>query len=130
MPLLKVALSAPPDLGRTANIASILTMLTNEYLGKDPALTAVTIRYVEQDHWFIGSQALGERDPQSFSLHVSVTQGTNVKPQIAAYIAAVFSNMEKILGEIRDESYVIVDEIPAAAWGYAGKTQEYRLIAG
>jgi 4-oxalocrotonate tautomerase len=108
----------------------MLTELTNTHLGKDPALTAVTIRNVDHDHWFIGGQALSGPSADSFSLQITVTEGTNTKPQIAAYIEAVFPAMSELLGGIRDESYVVVDEVPAASWGYGDKTQEFRFIAG
>ena len=130
MPILNVAVTGRPDPTRSAAIASKLTELTNTHLGKDPALTAVAIQHTGHDHWYVGAQALGGRNLDSFSLHVSVTEGTNTKPQIAAYIEAVFSAMSELLGSIRDESYIVVDEVPAAAWGYAGKTQEFRFISG
>jgi len=135
MPLLNVAVTGKPDAQRSLEIATKLTDLTNLHLGKDPALTAVKIEYVDADHWFVGSQALngqamsGQKS-NSFSLHISITEGTNTKPQIGTYIEAVFSQMSDSLGAVRDESYIVVDEVPAAAWGYAGKTQEFRYIAG
>jgi 4-oxalocrotonate tautomerase len=108
----------------------MLTELTNTHLGKDPALTAVTIRTLNHDQWFIGGQVLSGPSADSFSLQITVTEGTNTKPQIAAYIETVFAAMSELLGGIRDESYIVVDEVPAASWGYGGKTQEYRFIAG
>lgn len=130
MPLLNVAVTGNPDTARSAAIASKLTELTNTHLGKDPALTAVAIRNVDHDCWFVGGQALSRQNADSFSLQIKVTAGTNTKPQIAAYIEAVFSAMSDLLGGVCDESYVVVDEVPAASWGYAGRTQEFRLFAG
>ena len=129
MPLLNVAVTGCPEPVRSAAIAKMLTELTAIHLGKDPALTAVTIRNVDDGHWFIGGQALSEPGADSFSLQITVTQGTNTKAQIAAYIEAVFPAMSELLGGIRDESYIVVDEVPAASWGYGGKTQEFRSIA-
>jgi len=135
MPLLNVAVAGKPDAKRSLKIATKLTELTNQHLGKDPALTAVKVEHVDPDHWFVGGQALSkqtmsERNAASFSLHISITEGTNTKPQIAMYIDAVFSQMSDSLGAVREESYIVVDEVPAPAWGYAGKTQEFRYIAG
>ena len=130
MPLLKVTLTGRPNGDRAAATALKLTTLTNELLGKERALTAVAVSFVEPEHWFIGAQALNGQDEASFSLHITVTAGTNTKSQIATFIDAVFAAMSDALGKLRDESYIIVDEVPAAAWGYAGKTQEYRFVAG
>jgi len=130
MPHLNVVVSGRPDKARSGAIAAKLTELTNTHLGKEPALTAVAVGYVGHEHWFIGGEALSEADGESFSLHIAVTEATNTKPQIAAYVEAVFTAMSDLLGGVRDESYVVVSEVPAAAWGYAGKTQEYRFIAG
>ncbi len=129
MPLLNVAVTGRSDPVRSAAIAKRLTELTSTHLGKDPALTAVTIRTVDDGHWFIGGQALSGPGAGSFSLQITVTQGTNTKAQIATYIEAVFPAMSELLGGIRDESYIVVDEVPAASWGYGGKTQEFRSIA-
>lgn len=130
MPLLNVTVTGQPDPARSASIASTLTELTAIHLGKERALTAVTIRSVAHDEWFIGGEALSRRDTNSFALRIMVTEGTNTKSEIAAYIAAVFSALSEILGSLRDESYIVVDQVPAAQWGYAGETQEFRFIAG
>ncbi len=49
---------------------------------------------------------------------------------MTAYIEAVFDAIGRVLGPLHATSYIIVHEVPAAAWGFAGKTQEYRYIAG
>ncbi len=130
MPLLNVSVTGSPSPSRSSAIAAKLTELTNVHLGKDPALTAVAVRYVDDAHWFTGGRAIGDGTAASFSLHIFVTAGTNTKSQMAAYSEAVFAAMSKLLGGVREESYIIVDEVPGAAWGYAGLTQEFRYIAG
>lgn len=128
MPLLTVAVSGPPDPGCSATIAKTLTTLTTTHLGKDPSLTAVTIQHLEPDRWFVGAEALTGDATRGFWLRIGVTAGTNTKAQISGYIDAVFAAMADILGSVRSESYVIVDEIPAATWGYGGITQERRAV--
>ncbi len=130
MPLLTVTLTGSVDARRSAATAAILTELTQKHLGKDPALTAVAIRYLDPDHWFIGGEAMSRRNADSFSLDIKVTEGTNTKPQIAAYVDAVFAAMAGLLDGVREESYIIVHEVAAASWGFGGKTQEFRFIAG
>lgn len=48
---------------------------------------------------------------------------------MADYIEAVFGTMERLLGALHDTSYTVVHEVPAAAWGFAGTTQEHRFVA-
>ena len=38
--------------------------------------------------------------------------------------------MTRLLGAVHHESYILVHEVPAAAYGFGGRTQEYRFIAG
>ena len=48
----------------------------------------------------------------------------------ASYLEAVFATVSGILGPTHSESYVLVHEVPAAAYGFGGKTQEFRFISG
>jgi 4-oxalocrotonate tautomerase len=130
MPLLTVFLSGQPDPVRSAMVAEALTELTKQHLGKDPAVTAVAIHHVDPAHWFVGGKALSSQDAASFWLDIKVTSGTNTKAQMAGYLDAVFKAMVTMLGPVHEDSYIMVHEVPAPAWGYSGKSQEYRFIAG
>jgi len=130
MPILAVHISGEPDPTLSAAIASALTEATHVHLHKDPAATAVVIDYVPDQHWFIGGKALAEQGVRSFSLSIKVTHATNTKAEMAAYIEAVFKSVGGLLGRVHETSYIVVDEVPAIAWGFGGKTQEYRFIAG
>jgi 4-oxalocrotonate tautomerase len=35
-----------------------------------------------------------------------------------------------LLGGVHTESYALVHEVPASAYGYGGQTQEFRYISG
>lgn len=129
MPLLEIAISGQTDQARNNRIADQLTQLTEFHLGKDPALTAITINRLSETDWFISGRSLGANTDASFSLRITVTQGTNTKSQMQDYIEAVFSVMTEQIANLRAESYIIIQEVPAAAWGYEGITQEHRFIA-
>jgi 4-oxalocrotonate tautomerase len=43
-----------------------------------------------------------------------------------AYIKEVFAGFEKILENLHEESYIYIQDIRAAFYGYGGKIQEYR----
>ena len=78
----------------------------------------------------VGGKSLASQARNSFWLDIKVTAGTNTKSEMADYIEAVFQTMGRVLGALHDTSYAVVHEVPAAAWGFAGKTQEHRFVAG
>jgi 4-oxalocrotonate tautomerase len=55
-----------------------------------------------------------------------VTDETNTKDEKADYIREVFEGFKGILGDLHDESYIYVEDVRAAAYGYGGRTQEFR----
>jgi 4-oxalocrotonate tautomerase len=130
MPFLDVKVSRgdTPDAGTA--IAAELTRLTHELLGKRREVTAVAIDWLPAEQWFISGEALGGSGRRSFFLRIEITTGTNTKDQKAAFVSAVFAAMEKLLGPLAPASYVVIQEVAADAWGYAGRTQEYRYIEG
>ncbi len=64
----------------------------------------------------------------SFWLDIVVVDGTNTKDEKAAYVAGVFAAMSALLGPLHPESYVLVREVKADAYGYGGLTQEQRYV--
>lgn len=130
MPHINVTVSGTTDPTLSARIAQRITELTRAHLQKDPAVTAVAITFIAPENWFIGGRSLASQSTNSFWLDIKVTEGTNTKVQMAAYLDAVFSEMLKLLNAVHEDSYIVVHEVPAAAWGFSGKTQEYRFIAG
>ncbi|CAJ0772404.1 hypothetical protein R8510_02589 [Ralstonia chuxiongensis] len=57
---------------------------------------------------------------------IKVTDETNTKAEKAQYIAEAFTAFAELLGNLHEESYIYVQDVRAAAYGYGGKTQEYR----
>lgn len=129
MPIITVTISTPPDAARSAAIAAEITGLTAEHLRKDPTITAVAIHHVDPNHWFTAGRSLAAQEANSFWLDIKVVDGTNTKTELAAYIEAVFRALATRLGRLHHESYALVHEVPAAAYGFGGKTQEFRFIA-
>ncbi len=131
MPFIDVQFSRPA--GRSAPvsaaIAGILTDLTTEILHKRRELTAVTAREVAADDWFVGGSSLSVHGAAGYRVTIGVTAGTNTDEEKAAWIAAVAREMDRLLGNTRPESYVVVSEIPAQAWGWGGETQAARRRA-
>ena len=62
----------------------------------------------------------------SFYFDIKVTDETNTKDEKALYIKEAFAGFERILGNIHEESYIYVQDVRAASYGFGGKTQEFR----
>ena len=129
MPYLHLNLLAEPSTEVATKAAEVLTRLTAELLGKKPDLTAVAVTTMPRERWYIGAQAVPPGQ-SSFYLDIKVTEGTNTKNEKARYVQAVFESMATLLGELAPASYVVIHEVHADAWGYAGQTQEFRYVQG
>ncbi len=130
MPYLNAKLSAPESPATTDRIASVLTALTADVLRKKRELTSVTLDYIGPERWYIGGGAFASQDTTTFYLEVKITEGTNTKDEKARYVQEIFAAMEAALGPLHPASYIVIHEVRADAWGYAGATQEYRYVNG
>ncbi|MCA1405323.1 4-oxalocrotonate tautomerase family protein [Ensifer sp. IC3342] len=130
MPIINATVTGRPDPELSARIAAEISELTQAHLRKDPTVTAVAVGYVDPRHWFAGGKSIASQETSSFWLDIKVVDGTNTKQEMAAYIEAIYSGFGKLLGKVHPESYVLVHEVSAAAYGYGGKTQEFRFISG
>jgi 4-oxalocrotonate tautomerase len=131
MPILTLTLSGRPDASRAARTATRLSALTQQHLGKDPAVTAVAVTFLPPEQWFVGGPSLAEAGRASFWLDIKVVDGSNTRQELEAYQAAVFAAMAELAeAPLHQESYILVHEVPAAAYGFGGLSQERRFIAG
>jgi 4-oxalocrotonate tautomerase len=126
MPILNVKVSASRTPELSLSIVETLLELTTRVLGKRRDLTAVVIDYVDPRDWFIAGKSLAELNQASFYLDVKVVDETNIKSEKASYVAEVFYALGRLLGPLHEESYVYVQDVRGSAYGFGGKTQEYR----
>lgn len=126
MPILNVKVSAARSREMTAAIAGTLLELTTRLLHKDPNVTAIAIDYVDPEDWIVGGKSLAEQDRNSVYFDVKITDETNTKAEKAQYIGEAFDAFAALLGKLHDESYIHVQDVRAAAYGYGGRTQEWR----
>src|SRR5215470_106188 len=112
------------------DIAATVSMLAAEILHKDPTVTAVLVEEAPASDWFCGGRTLATGGHASFWLDIRITDGTNTKDEKAAFVAAAFREMGKLLGPLHEESYVHVHDVRGDAYGFGGLTQERRYIAG
>lgn len=126
MPILNVKLSAKPSAAMSRRIADILTELTARILHKDPTVTAIAIDYVAPEHWFAGGRSLAEQGLNSVYFDIKITDETNTRAEKARYIAEAYEAFSNLLGPLHEESYIYVQDVRATAYGFGGKTQEWR----
>ena len=127
MPIINISVTGQPDAALSARIAAEITDLTRAHLKKDPTVTAVA--YMDPNHWFAGGKSLASQDANTFWLDIKVVDGTNTKAELSDYLGQVYVVMTRLLGRVHHESYVLVHEVPASAYGFGGKTQEFRFIS-
>ena len=126
MPILNVKISAVKSPAMSGQIAAILVELTTRILRKDPALTSVAIDYIDPADWIVGGASLAEQGKSSVYFDIKITDETNSKAEKAQYIAEAFAAFATLLGNLHEESYIYVQDVRAAAYGYGGQTQERR----
>ena len=130
MPILNLKLSATPSPELVASASEILIDLTTRILHKKRELLAIAIDFVPPEHWVVGGATLADQHKRSFFLDIKIVDGSNTKDEKADYVAAVFEAFGRLLGDLHTESYIHVHDVRADAYGYGGRTQEFRYIAG
>ena len=126
MPVLNLKISAEKSAGMTDSINSILIDLTTRILHKDPSVTSIIIDYVDPKQWIIGGKSLFEENKNSLYFDIKITDETNTKAEKAQYIQEAFAAFADLLGNLHEKSYIYVQDVRATAYGYGGKTQEFR----
>jgi 4-oxalocrotonate tautomerase len=126
VPILNVKVSGPKSPELTSQISGLLLELTTSILKKKRELISIAIDYVDPDDWIVGGKSLSEQGKRSFYFDIKITDETNTKDEKARYIRAAFDGFATILGNLHEESYIHVEDVRAASYGYGGLTQEYR----
>jgi 4-oxalocrotonate tautomerase len=126
MPILNVKVSAKRSKEMTTRISAILLDLTARILRKDQKVTSIAIEYVDPDDWVVAGKSLTEQGKSSIYFDIKITDETNSKAEKAQYIREAFEAFAGLLGNLHEESYIYVQDVRATAYGYGGRTQEYR----
>jgi 4-oxalocrotonate tautomerase len=130
MPILNVKVSANKSPEMTRAIADLLLELTTRILHKKREVTSIAIDYVDPADWIVGGRSLAEQGKSSVYFDIKITDETNTKDEKAEYIRQAFDGFARLFGDLHEESYVYVQDVRAAAYGYGGKTQESRYQRG
>ena len=124
MPFVRLAITGP-ETGPAiiAELQREITALMAEVLGKRADLTAVLVEPAPAGGWSVGGVAV----MPAAHVEARVTQGTNTAQEKAQFVAAAHDLLVRTLpGPLPLATYVVVQEVPADAWGYGGLTQAAR----
>jgi len=130
MPILTVKVSANKSPEMSKSIAELLLDLTTRILHKKREVTSIAIDYVDPADWMVGGRSLAEQGRSSVYFDIKITDETNTKEEKAEYIRQAFDAFSRLLGDLHEESYIYVQDVRATAYGYGGKTQEFRYQRG
>lgn len=126
MPHTVIHLSGAPDAALARRAVDAVSELTQSILGKKPDVIATTVQFIPADLWFVGGASLASLGKSAFHLDISVTDETNTKAEKARYLREVHAAMAELRNDLHEVSYVHLIDARAAAYGYGGKTQEFR----
>ena len=127
MPFLNLKLTgAPADEAVDHRLQRELTALMAGVLGKKAELTAVLVERVASPSWSVNAEPVRV----AAHLDIKITAGSNAADEKARFIADAHALLRATLGEaLPVATYIVLDEVSADAWGYAGLTQEHRRTA-
>ena len=128
MPILNITVSGTPATVPSHKVAAILAKHTADILHKAPALTSIAVQHADPANWFIGGESLAQLNKATFFLDIKVSDETNTAMEKSAYIAAVYRDLQQLLGELHEVSYIHIDDARPAAWGWGGLTQQFRAV--
>ena len=126
MPHIVLQLSGAPDQPLARNAVDRVIEHTMAELGKKKEVIAITVQFISADDWYIAGKTLAELGQSAFHLDISVTDETNTKAEKAQFIRELFAAMKALRPNLHECSYVHVIDARAAAYGFGGRTQEYR----
>ena len=126
MPFIRITVAKPLAARTKQDIARGATDLIVAILGKRREVTAVLVENIAIDGWSIGGEAIDGADLTPVHAEICITAGTNSAAEKAQMIASLQALLGNILGATPAASYIVIRDLPADNWGYAGLTQAAR----
>lgn len=124
MPYIDLHLSSAPNEEQAATLARGITDAMVAITHKRREVTAVRIT-ADAVCWFIGGESIGT--PTAY-MEVKITEDTNSAEEKAALQQHLYQLLHDTLGGLAKASYIVIHELPAKNWGYAGISQSARAL--
>lgn len=126
MPYIHIQTNHPLSKTQQQQLQQETTQLMNALMGKRQEVTVVQVSDQASEHWSINGTALNPTQPPAAIVDIKITAGTNTNAEKTALLAATTDMLNSTLGITQEACYTIIDEIPAANWGYNGLSQAQR----
>lgn len=128
MPHIVLQLSGRKDADLMHKAVAVIQDLTADILKKERSLMATAVTFIDDDQWFIGGQPLAKSGGSAFHLDISITDETNTKAEKSRFVRELYQAMANLGGDLHEVSYVHLIDARATAYGYGGRTQEWRHV--
>jgi len=127
MPYCHLVVAQPIDTETRRFLARYLTALIADLLNKRAEVTAVRIESAAAEQWFVAGEAPAAGLTAAHAT-LYITAGTNSEAEKAAFIAQLDSHLHDSFGPMPEAGYIVIQEVAATDWGYAGQTQAARHL--
>ena len=128
MPFIRITLGRAASPAQQQAIARQATALIADLLHKRAEVTAVQVDCTPASTWCIAGEAVATALTPAHG-DIYITAGTNTAAEKAALIAALHRLLGETLGAVPEACYIVIHEIAASDWGYAGLPQAARRQA-
>ncbi len=126
MPYINLRLGGSITTEQRQKLFAETTLLMNRVMRKRKQVTVVHIQQAEAQQWAVNGIALSNAEPMAAYVDIKVTAGTNTTEEKAAMLSETMKMLCDIVGLMQEACYIVIDEIPADAWGYNGVSQATR----
>ncbi|MEA9390286.1 4-oxalocrotonate tautomerase [Acerihabitans sp. TG2] len=126
MPHIVLQLSGNKDVDLMHKAIEVIQDLTADILKKERSVMATTVTFIDDDQWFIGGKPLSQSGGSAFHLDISITDETNTKSEKSRFVRELYQALANFRGDLHEASYIHLIDARAAAYGYGGRTQEWR----
>jgi 4-oxalocrotonate tautomerase len=111
----------PSDAQKTVIFAKITDLMV-DVLGRTRKLVVISLAASPASDWAVGGEAVKADGLVGIQAVIRIIAGANSDEQTSRMIAETTTVLTKELGHPILPLYVTFDEVPAAAWGYNGRT--------
>jgi 4-oxalocrotonate tautomerase len=124
MPYAELKTLPTPTPEQAKVLAQGITDALVEVAAKRREVTAVHIASSDARLWTVGGETSGRAIAY---LDVKITTGSNSREQKGKLIERLHTLLKDVFGELAEASYIVIHELPAESWGYAGISQAARF---
>ncbi len=123
MPYINITIHPVLTDQQAERLSRCMIQAMSQTMGMNQDAVSVAIQESNATQWTIG----GQSELQTAFIEIFTTIGANGPRQKARLIEDLHALLLEIFGPVAEASYIVIHEIPAQNWGYAGQTQLDRM---